>query len=489
MQRPETLALLTDFYELTMMQGYFFNSPSSEAVFEMFFRRQPFNGGYTVFAGLGPLLDAIKTLRFTPRDLEFLEAHGAFSREFLDYLAGFRFSGDIHSVPEGTVVFPNEPLIRVTGNLMETQLLESLILNFVNFQSLIATKTARIVDAANGGEVMEFGLRRAQGVDGALSATRAATIGGASSTSNTLAAQLFNIPPSGTMAHSWISSFETELEAFTQYVQLYPDSSVLLVDTYDTLQSGLPNAISVYSRHRETSPSHMAIRIDSGDLEYLSMQSRKMLDRAGLQSVRIIASNEIDEWIIEHLNKNRAPIDAWGVGTRLVTGGSDPALSGVYKIAAKRKGGVFEPCIKISNQAEKISNPGVKNVIRFRDSRGMMIAHLICLEEEQDMLMADTDAGGAVRFNHPLTEYSGFTLREYGSAEPLLRQVMRGGATCMPGESLEELSLRRKTDMASLDTTFRRLLNPHTYRVSLSYRLKELKTRLIRDIQHEYNGR
>ncbi|HPR48045.1 MAG TPA: nicotinate phosphoribosyltransferase [Spirochaetota bacterium] len=488
MNKFASLSLLTDFYELTMMQGYFFMSRHEEAVFEMFFRRQPFSGGYTVYAGLDPLLDEIEKLRFSPDDIEFLDSQNIFHRDFLDYLAGFRFTGDIHSVPEGSVVFPNEPLLRVTGTIIEAQLMESLVLNFLNFQSLIATKTARIVDAAEGDTVMEFGLRRAQGVDGALSATRASFIGGATSTSNTLAAKLFNIPPRGTMAHSWVSSFESELRSFEKYAELYPDSSVLLVDTYDTLKSGVPNAIRVFTALKETNPSLMAIRIDSGDLEYLSRESRKMLDLGGLDSVGIIASNEIDEWIIEQLKNKKAPINAWGVGTRLVTGGSDPALTGVYKIAAKKSGNIFEPCIKISNQAEKISNPGTKNIFRFFSDQGQMVADLLCLEDEEELLLAETAAGKPIRFNHPLTEYSGFTLRDYGRVVKLLEPVMIQGKRCVPGMNLEKLSERRRIEIDSLDRTYRRFLNPHTYRVSLSNRLKELKTKLINDIQHSYTN-
>ena len=488
MKDSSTLALLTDFYELTMMQGYFFISPDEEAVFEMFFRKQPFNGGYTVFAGLKPLLDEIEKLNFSKNDLAYLRGLGIFKEEFLKYLSSFRFTGTIHSVPEGSVVFPNEPIMRITGNIMEAQLLESMILNFCNFQSLIATKTARIADAAGRDVVMEFGLRRAQGINGALSATRAAYIGGVSSTSNTLAAKLYGIDAKGTMAHSWISSFDSELDAFRKYIELYPNSSVLLVDTYDTLKSGVPNAIKVYTELKKQSPAMMAIRIDSGDLEYLSREARIMLDNAGLEDVKIVASNEIDEWIIEQLKIKHAPVDSWGVGTKLVTGGNDPALTGVYKIAARKKTGGFEPCLKISNQVEKISNPGIKNIMRFYASDDTMIADLLFLEDEKEELLSDIAEKKPIRFNHPLTEYAGFTLRGYHTAKSLLEKVMCNGTIIKPQPELDEISTFCRQELNALDKTYRRLLNPHAYRISLSNRLKQLKTNLINAIQKDYEN-
>ncbi len=363
----DNLSLLTDFYELTMMQGYFFQCPEEQAVFEVFFRSQPFSGGYTIFAGLEPLLHEIENLSFDSESIDYLASRKIFRDEFLHYLAGFRFRGTIYSMEEGNIVFPGEPLLRIHGSLMETQLLESMVLNFINFQSLIATKTCRIVLSAKNTPVLEFGLRRAQGVNGAISATRAAYIGGAASTSNTLAAKQFSIPTSGTMAHSWVMSFPSELESFQKYVELYPDRPILLVDTFDTLKSGLPNAIQVFGSLKEKSPALMAIRIDSGDLEYLSKKAREMLDRHDLSDVKIFVSSDLDEWIITQLIASGSPIDAWGVGTRLVTGDSNPALSGVYKIVARGREEIFEPKIKISNQSEKITNPGIKNIMRFYD--------------------------------------------------------------------------------------------------------------------------
>ncbi len=480
------LSLLTDFYELTMMQGYFFNCPHDQGVFEMFFRRQPFQGGYTVFAGLGPLLEALAGLRFTDKEIAYLDSQGMFKREFLDYLSGFRFRGDVFSVPEGTVVFPNEPLLRVRGILMEAQIVESMLLNFINFQSLIATKTARIVSIAGDRPVMEFGLRRAQGIDGALSAARAAFIGGASSTSNTLAGKTYGIPVSGTMAHSWVMNFGSELEAFRKYAAMYPDRCVLLVDTFDTLKSGIPNAITVFKELREKKPSLMAVRIDSGDLEYLSKKARAMLDGGGLREVKIFVSSDLDEWIMLQLIESGAPIEGWGVGTRLVTGWNDPALTGVYKIVATKRGELFNPRIKISNQAEKITNPGVKNIMRFCNEKNQMLADLIYLGEEEAELEKAIARKAPVRFNHPATDYAQFILSDYASARKLLAPVMKDGVVLGRNNLLQDIQEYRRKEIETLDKTYRRLLNPHIYKISLSDRLKKLKTDMIRLIKDNY---
>ncbi len=481
MNPKPSLSLLVDFYELTMMHGYYHACPEKEAVFEMFFRSLPYDGGYAVFAGLAPLAGMLQSIRFDAEELAYLESQKLFSPEFLEYLSGFSFRGDIWSVPEGTVVFANEPLIRVRGTLMEAQFVESMLLNMVNFQSLIATKTARIVHAAGTTPVLEFGLRRAQGIDGALSATRAAYIGGAAATSNTAAGRELGIPVSGTMAHSWVMSFDSELEAFERYAALYPDKSVLLVDTFNTLQSGIPNAIKVFRTLQPNKPSLMAVRIDSGDLEYLSQKSRLMFDAAGLPDVKIFVSSDLDEHIIEHLRHRGAPVDSWGVGTKLVTGADDAALTGVYKIVSKKEGGDFEPCIKISNQPEKITNPGVKNILRFHNGDGQMLADLLYLEGGKRALLDKTARHSPVRFNHPASEYASFVMKNYSSAEVLLVPVLKDGQPVGPLPTIEEARARRADQMGRLDETYKRLLNPHTYKVSLSNRLKELKTRMIRD--------
>jgi nicotinate phosphoribosyltransferase len=470
-------AMLTDFYELTMMQGYFVHDHNPRAVFEMFFRRPPFEGGFTVFAGLESLVNTIAEFRFGGDDLEFLARQKMFRKEFLDYLEAFHFSGDIHAVEEGSIVFPNEPLLRVQAPLMEAQLLESLLLNILNFQTLIATKAARIYLACEGGRVLEFGMRRAHGVNGALAAARAAFIGGAAATSNTLAGKLFGIPVSGTMAHSWVMSFENELAAFRRYAQVYPESCILLIDTYDTLKSGLENAITVGRELKEQGHLSFGVRLDSGDLEYLSKKVRERLDRAGLEHARIAASNELDEGIIRQLITEKAPIDMWGVGTHLVTGKGDPALTGVYKLMAIEKGGRFVPTIKVSNNPDKITDPGIKQVHRFYNGSGSPIADLLTLEEEAP------EAGRVYRFYHPRYPYRYIDVRDFERVEPLLKPVMLAGRAVVEFPDLQTLQARTRANLERLDHTYTRLINPHVYKVSLSERLKDLKFGLIAEYE------
>ncbi|UCG91326.1 MAG: nicotinate phosphoribosyltransferase [candidate division WOR-3 bacterium] len=479
-------ALLTDMYELTMIQGYYFSNPNQEAVFDMFFRRQPFDGGFTIFAGLDPLIDAISSIRFTDEEIAYLDSLGLFKPEFLHYLGKFKFTGDIYSVKEGTVVFPHEPLLRVQGPLIEAQFLESVILNFINFQSLIATKTARIVIASGNGAIIEFGLRRAHGSDGAISAARAAFIGGAFATSNVHAGKMFNIPVRGTMAHSWVMSFNTERDAFENYAELYPEQCVLLVDTFDTLKSGVPNAIHVFKKLKKKGIKDFGIRLDSGDLEYLSKEARRMFDEAGLREVKIYASNELDEWIIHQIIENGAPIDAWGVGTKLVTADKDPSLTGVYKIVATNDGRGFQPRLKISNNPEKITNPGIKNTYRFYDNDDKMIADLICLDEED--LSEKIERKESLRFNHPSINYAHFMLRDYAHATKLLHPVILKGKRVDRSPSLQDIQNFTKSQINSLDATYKRLLNPHIYKVSLSNDLKELKQNLIKEYCAMFNN-
>ncbi len=487
MIRPENLSLLTDLYELTMMQGYFFHSPRSRGVFDMFYRYQPFNGGYVVMAGLSPLLDALEGVRFGSGELRYLESKGIFKKEFLDYLSKFRFKGDVYSVREGTVVFPKEPVLRVQGSIMEAQLVESLVLNFINFQSLIATKASRVTDTAGTDPVMEFGLRRAQGINGALSASRAAYIGGAAATSNLLAGRIYDIPVAGTMAHSWVMSFESELESFEKYAEIYPQNCVLLIDTFDTLHSGIGNAMKVFRKFRNPEKVNMAVRIDSGDLEYLSKKVRSTLDENGLENVKIIASSDLDEWIIKQLKDSGAPIDSWGVGTKLVSGVDASALSGVYKIAAAGEEGAEEPRIKVSNQPDKITNPGIKNLMRFFNRENIMLADLIFLESERVTLREKIAGGESVRFNHPSAEHSRFTMKYYSRAEVLLRQVMKEGEKLEPCPGLTEIRDYRQQQIDSLDKTCRRLLNPHTYKVSISDELMRVKNGMIDKARGENN--
>ena len=472
------LALLTDLYELTMAQGYYLKSPQQYAVFDMFFRRPPFDGGFTIFAGLHPLIDVILNLKFTSDELSYLESLRIFKKEFLNYLEGFRFNGDICAFKEGSVVFPNEPLIRVSGKLIEAQLIESMLLNFINYQSLIATKTARIVLASNGGRVLEFGLRRAHGVDGAISAARASFIGGASATSNVLAGKLFNIPVSGTMAHSWIMSFEDELTAFEGYAEIYPENCILLVDTYDTLKSGIPNAITVFRKLKEKGIKNFGIRLDSGDLDYLSKEAKRLFNEQGLDQVKIYASNELDEWIINQITKNKSPIGGWGVGSKLVTGDKDPFLTGVYKIVAKGDGKKLMPCIKVSNNPEKMSNPGIKNIFRFYDKNNIMLGDLIYLEGEEQLIKA-LKSRAPIKFNHPSIDYAFFKLRDYARAEVLLKPVVKNGKKLRDEPELRKIQEFVKQELNSLDSTYKRLINPHIYKVSISDKLKELKQKLI----------
>ena len=473
------LALLTDFYELTMMQGYCLNRYNPDTVFEMFFRRPPFGGGFTVFAGLQPLLERVAELAFTAEDRSYLEAQGLFRPEFLDYLSDLRFTGDIWAMPEGSVVFPGEPLLRVHAPLIQGQLLESLVLNILNFQTLVATKAARIWLASNEGTVLEFGLRRAQGVNGALAASRAAFIGGAAATSNTLAGRMFGIPVRGTMAHSWVMAFSSELEAFRKYAEVYPDSCTLLIDTYDTLTSGLENAVVVGKSLKAGGHRHFGVRLDSGDLEYLSKQVRQRLDAEGLQEAAIAASNELDEEIIQQLLAQGAPIDTWGVGTHLVTAKGDSALTGVYKLAARKVDGRYQPAIKVSNNPEKISDPGIKQVHRFYNGSGSPIADLLATEEER------VEAGRDYRFYHPRYPYKFMDVTGAKRVQTLLEPVMRGGKIVTEFPDLPALQGRARANLLSLDHTYRRILNPHLYKVSLSEKLKDLKFRLIA----EYAGK
>ncbi len=477
----ENSALLTDFYELTMMQGYFYNNPKQEAVFEMLFRHNPFNGGYTIFAGLDNLLEFLEEIEFTGEDIDYLNSLGIFKSEFLDFLRGFRFKGTIYSVKEGSLIFPNEPVLRVHAGIIEAQLIESITLNILNFQSLIATKTARIVNAAGNGNVLEFGLRRAQGMNGAISGTRAAFIGGASGTSNTYAGKIFGIPVRGTMAHSWVMSFKSELEAFEKYSEIFPGSCVLLVDTFDTLKSGIPNAIKVFSK-KDPHDGFMGIRIDSGDLEYLSKEARKMLDSAGLEHVKILVSSDLDEWIISHLKNSNVPVDAWGVGTKLITGDSEAALPGVYKITAKKEEGKSVPCIKISNNPNKITIPGIKNVMRFYNADHEMLGDLIFLEDEREELLERIGSKDKIYFNHLNSNYAHIELEEYTSTEILLSKVMHKGKRLLPEAPVQEHQTYKDKSFKSLHETYKRLLNPHIYKVSISTNLRDLKMKMINEV-------
>ena len=473
-------ALLTDLYELTMMQGYFYKQNNPDVVFEMFFRRNPFQGGYSIFAGLEDLLRRVEELSFSPDDIEYLRSTGIFRESFLNYLKDFRFTGDLYSFDEGTVAFPSEPLITVKANLMEAQLIESMLLNIINYQTLVATKASRIHIASGHASIMEFGLRRAQGIDGALSASRAAYIGGAAATSNTYAGKKFGIPVTGTMAHSWIMSFESELEAFRKYAELYPESAILLIDTYNTLGCGLENAI-IIGKELQEQGKNFGVRLDSGDLQYLSEKVRERLNAAGLNEAFIAASNDLNEHIIWQLVRDGAPIDSWGVGTQLVTGGEDSSLTGVYKMVARQQGDTLIPTIKLSSNPEKSTNPGFKQVYRFYDRQESPLSDLMTFFADE------VTAGKAYRFNHPMFRYKSFKTSEYASVKPLLKKRLEKGKICCDLPPLEEIRSNVISDVKKLDRTYKRLINPHIYKVSLSNSLAELKFRML-DERSESNG-
>lgn len=464
--------LRTDLYELTMIQGYHTFGNNPEVIFDMFFRRPPFGGGFSVFAGLDDLLETLEKLHFSEADIAYLDSLGLFHAEFLAYLRRFRFSGTLYAVPEGSIVFPGEPLIRVHATLIEAQLIESLLLNVVNFQTLIATKAARIVSASNNGKVLEFGLRRAQGFDGSMSASRAAFIGGAAATSNTLAGRQFGIPVKGTMAHSWVMAFASEQESFERYAELYPESTILLIDTYSTLHSGIESAITVGKKMKAQGRS-FGVRLDSGDLEYLSKKVRRKLDEAGLSDATITASNELSEEIVHQLVTSGCPIDSWGVGTNMVTGGDDSSLTGVYKLAAKQSGSAMIPTIKLSNQPSKTTNPGLKQLYRFFDDDDSPIADLITLEDE------NIEPGNRYIFHHPDLSARSFELSRYARVEPMLKPCMENGKRTFEPKSLQELQSHCVRSLDHIDHTYKRIINPHVFKVSLSTELAELKREMV----------
>ena len=472
------LTLLTDLYELTMMQGYFERGDNDVVVFDMFFRSNPCQSGYSVTAGLAQVIDYVKNLHFTYDDVVYLRSLKIFNEDFLNYLSGFHFTGDIYAIPEGTVVFPKEPLVKVIAPIMEAQLVETAILNIVNHQSLIATKTSRIVYAANGDGIMEFGLRRAQGPDAGLYGARAAMIGGCVGTSNVLAGELFDVPVKGTHAHSWIMSFPDEYTAFKTYANLYPNSCTLLVDTYDTLKSGVPNAIRVFTEMREAGIplTNYGIRLDSGDLAYLSKKARKMLDEAGFETAVISASNDLDEYLIHDLKIQGATITSWGVGTNLITSKDCPSFGGVYKLAAiQRPDGTFRSKIKLSENTEKITNPGNKTVYRIYDKEsGKMRADLICFadetfDENEDLLIFDPQA----TWKKTTLEAGTYTMRE------LLVPIFRKGECIYESPSVMEIAAYCRQEKDTLWDETKRLFNPHRVYVDLSQSLYDLKQKIL----------
>lgn len=473
------LTLLTDLYELTMMQGYFENEDVNQTViFDMFYRSNPEGNGYAICAGLEQVIDYIKNLHFTEDEIAYLKGLGMFKPAFLDYLRDFRFTGDIYAIPEGTVIFPREPLVKVIAPIMQAQLVETALLNIINHQSLIATKTARIVRAAQGDGVMEFGCRRAQGPDAAIYGARAAIIAGCVGTSNVLCGQMFHVPVSGTHAHSWIMSFPDELSAFRAYAKLYPDACILLIDTYDTLDSGLPHAIQVFKELREQGihPKRYGIRMDSGDLAYLSKKVKAALDAEGFTDAIISASNDLDEGLIGSLKAQGATINSWGVGTNLITSKDCPAFGGVYKLAAiwNELEQRFEPKIKISENAEKITNPGDKKIYRIYDAQGMIIADLIALADEEfsskdPLLLFDP----IETWKKTLLPGGSYTMRE------LLIPVFRNGECVYESPTVMEIQKRCREELNTLWEESKRFEYPHQTYVDLSRKLWNLKNNLL----------
>ena len=470
-------ALFTDFYELTMAQGYWKENMNQEVVFDMFFRRNPFNGGFSVLAGNETLLDALTQFNFGDDDIDYLRQQGIFEEGFLEYLRNFKFTGDLYTMDEGTVIFPQEPLVRIHANLIEAQIIEGLVLNIINFQSLIATKTARVWLASKKGALMEFGLRRAQGPDGAMSATRAAYIGGAAGTSNTLAGKLYGIPVMGTMAHSWIMSHSSELEAFRAYAKIYPENSVFLIDTYDTLKSGIKNAIIAGGELVEKG-YNFGVRLDSGDISYLTREVRKELDRAGFPQAKISVSNELTEEIISTLVAGGAPINSWGVGTHMVTGGNESSFTGVYKLAARhdKESDQMIAAMKFSDNPAKTTNPGIKNVFRLYDENGMAGADILALDGEK------LEEGCEYRFYHPMVDYRQFTFKA-SRIEPLLKKRLEKGVRLVERkDDAVQLRISRENmqkQLATFDESYKRILNPHIYKVSITEKLKDLKVEFI----------
>ena len=479
------LTLLTDLYEITMMQAYFKNNNKNKmAIFDVFYRKNPMDGGYAISAGLEQVIEYINNLHFTEDDINYLASLKIFEDDFLDYLKNFKFTGDIYAIPEGSVMFPREPMLKVIAPIMEAQFIETAILNILNHQSLIATKAARICYAAEGDGIMEFGLRRAQGPDAGIYGARAAVIGGCAGTSNVLTGQMFDVPVMGTHAHSWIMSFDDEYTAFYTYAKLYPMACTLLVDTYDTLNSGVPNAIKVFKQMKKEGIElkNYGIRLDSGDLAYLSKKARKMLDDAGFKDATITASNDLDEFLIASLKMQGAEITNWGGGTNLITSKDCPSFGGVYKLAAIMEDGEnFTPKIKLSDNSEKITNPGNKKIYRIYEKENNKIkADLICLENEtftenEDMHLFDPHEP----WKKTVLKAGTFTLKE------LLVKVFDKGQCVYHSDSVMKLRDFAISEMETLWEETKRFENPHQVYVDLSQKLYDIKISLLEKMSKE----
>lgn len=468
------LTMMTDLYELTMMNGYWhYGMQKQQAVFDLFYRKQGDMTAYAVVAGLEQAIDYIQDLCFSDEDIRYLRSLDIFEDGFLSELKNLRFTGDIDALSEGTIVFPDEPIVRVKAPILEAQLIETALLNIINHQTLIATKARRVVQAAQSDGVLEFGLRRAQGPDAGIYGARAAIIGGCMATSNVMTGALFNIPLRGTHAHSWVMSFPSELEAFRAYAQVFPENCLLLVDTYDTLKSGVPNAIRVFHELRAQGHEPSGIRLDSGDLAYLSRSARKMLDKAGFPQAKIFASGDLDEEIIWDLKAQGAAIDIWGVGTRLITSLDNPALGGVYKLSAQETNGHLAPRIKISDNPAKVTNPGVKQLLRFYDKTdGKAIADLIALEEET------FDPSQPLTIFDPINTWKRMTLTNY-TMRSLLVPIFRNGRLVYTRPTLHDIAQYANQEQQTLWDEYKRLHRPHRYKVDLSDGLFALKHKLL----------
>lgn len=457
-------AAYTDLYQLTMAQVYFRTKPDGRAVFDYYFRNNPFDGGYSIFAGLEDVLNILETIEFTDTDVEYLEQHG-FEKEFLEYLKNFKFQGTIRSSKEGDVVFPNRPILQVEANIIEAQIIETLLLNILNFQTLIATKASRIRYSAGDDMLLDMGLRRAHATGGYY-ASRAAAIGGFDSTSNVKAAEDYDIPSSGTMAHSFIQSYEDELQAFRDFATYRPKNCVLLVDTYNTLKSGLPNAITVAKEMEERGDQLLGVRLDSGDLSYLAKKTRQILDDAGLEYVQIVASNQLDEYVIKSLKEQGAPIDIYGVGTNLVTGKPDAALDGVYKLSEYNG----DPRLKLSENIIKVSLPYKKQVYRMWDKNGMFYGADAVAQVTEDHVE---------EMVHPFDSTKSLKLDRF-EHEPLLTKVMDDGKKVNKPRSVSEIAAYAQTRLAKLPDEYKRFQNPHIYKIGLSTQLREERNRLVK---------
>lgn len=475
MIKDQNLTMLTDFYELTMANGYFQSGQVDEAIayFDMFYRKVPDGGGYAIMAGLEPVIDYLKSLKFTEEDIEYLRSKDMFCEEFLDYLRDFKFSCDVWAVPEGTPIFPHEPILTVRGPVMQAQFIETMILLLINHQSLIATKASRIVRAAQGRPVLEFGTRRAHGTAAAVYGARAAYIGGCAGTACAIADREYGIPAVGTMAHSWVQMYDSEYEAFKKYAEIYPNNCTLLVDTYNVLKSGVPNAIKVF---KELKPKKMAIRIDSGDVAYLTKKARKMLDDAGLQECQITVSNSLDEYIIRDVILEGAQIDSFGVGERLITAKSQPVFGGVYKLIALENDGVIIPKIKISENVEKITNPGFKTLYRLFDKDNhKALADVMTLDGE---IIPEVD--GYEIFD-PNAIWKKKKLSNF-YAKNIRVQIFDKGQCVYECPDIEEVRTYCREQMDTLWDETLRFENPQTYYVDLSKKLWDMKSQLLEDM-------